>query len=191
MKLKYWILYFFLSLIFTACGLPKNFTNYYLKTDTGLNERIDIEGVYAFPFQCDSSFYTLCMFYHDGLFLSATTDTITNEILSCFERNNSEPVKSYPLWGTYRIEGDTIKTQSIRQEGNGCVIFRNFVIVNKNKIINTADYVESQHTNLAYMKNYPSFFENTCPSSAKFIPLKTRRNPTDCPFMKNQQFYGK
>ena len=71
----------------------------------------------------------------------------------------------------YKIEGNVIKTQVIRSEGNGCVIFRDYQIFPDKSIVNTSDYVEPQHTNLAYMINYPSFHHNECGKKAVFMSL--------------------
>lgn len=181
--------YILLFLLLTACGLPKNFTNYCLEENTGLGERININGIYISPYDCDSSFYTAYTFYSNGLFMSATTDSISEDIMSCFKREGTAITKNYPLWGIYKIVGDTIKTQSIRKEGNGCVIFRDYIITPDGTLINISDYVESEHTNLAYMKYYPSFRNNSCAYVAKFISLEERRDSTDCPFLYKKEFY--
>lgn len=178
--------YFFYILLFSllsACGLPSNFTNYCLVENTNLEERINMDGVYISPFNCDSSLYTVYTFYANGIFLSATTDSVSEDIISCFKKGGTSANKNYPLWGAYRIVGDTIKTQSIRKEGNGCIIFRDYLITPNKNLINISDYVEPEQTNLAYMKNYPSFRNNLCASIAKFISLDERRDSADCPFL--------
>lgn len=171
--------------------MPKNFTNYCLEENTGLREKIDLDGVYITPFQCDSSFYTVFSFYNNGLLLSATTDNISDNIISCFEKDGSPSAQNYPLWGVYRLMGDTIKTQTLRKEGSGCIIFRDYIIIPNKSLINISDYVEYEYTNLAYMKNYPSFHDNACAYAAKFISLEERRDSIDCPFLKKEEFYQK
>ena len=181
----------FLALLFYNCGGPKNFTYRYENKDTELDKLVDIDGYYISPYGCDSIFYSIYMFYPNGLFTIATTSEILPEIIDCFGNGGQSRICKYPLWGTYRIEGDLIKTQAIRQEGNMCVIFRDYKILSDGSIVNISDYVEPKYTNLGYMENYPSFKENPCPQKAEFYKLKTKRDSTECPFLIKKWFWNK
>lgn len=173
--MKYTVLIIFI-LFLSACGVPKNFTMRYSGEDTRLADKIDINGYYVSPHGCDSSFFSLYMFYPDGLFLIATTSEISPELIDCFLQGGKSTVCDYPLWGLYEVVGDTIKTQVLRSEGGGCVIFRDYQInVSTRKIQNISDYVEPSQTNLGYMKNYPSFYNNKCSQIAKFYPMSSKR----------------
>lgn len=167
---------------------PKNFTLLYRNSDTGLAELIDINGYYVSAHACDSSFYSVFMFYPDGLFTIATTTTLSDELIRCFTSSGKNKVCDYPLWGIYSLAQDTIKTQVIRTEGSGVVIFRDYKILPEGQLMNISDYVQPEYTNLAYMKNYPSFTENPCPSVARFYPLESKRDSADCLFFHKKWF---
>lgn len=182
----------FLLLILLGCqSRPKNFTHYYEDINTGLEKRINIEGYYVSEHGCDSLFYSMFMFYSDGLFTIATTSDISSDLINCFENGGHSSVCKYPTWGIYTLEGDLIKTQTIRTEGSAFVIFRDYQILPKGDIINISDYSEYQYTNLAYLKNYPSFTDNPCKKTAKFYPLKSKRDISDCPLLKKKWFRAK
>ncbi|MFV0331032.1 MAG: hypothetical protein ACK5KL_14650 [Dysgonomonas sp.] len=181
----------FLALLFYNCGGPKNFTYRYEDKNTGLDKLIDINGYYVSQHRCDSTFYSMYMFYTNGLFTIATTSEILPELIDCFENGGQSDICKYPLWGTYKVEGDLIKTQVIREEGNKCVIFRDYKILPDGNIVNISDYVQPEYTNLGYMENYPSFKENPCSKKADFYPLKFKRDSTACPFLKKKWFRDK
>lgn len=185
------IIFFFLILVLTSgCGGPKNFTYKYQKEATGLEKLIDINGYYVSPLGCDTSFYSVYMFYPDGLFTIATTSQLLPELIDCFANGGKSNVCKYPLWGTYRIDGDLIKTQTIRMEGDGCTIFRDYRILPDGSIVNVSDYVQPEYTSLGYMENYPSFTRNLCEKAALFYSLPSKRNVTDCPFL-NKKWFNK
>ncbi|WP_163273647.1 hypothetical protein [Dysgonomonas sp. 511] len=156
-----------------------------------MDKLIDINGCYVSQHGCDSAFYSVYMFYANGLFTIATTGNLTPELILCFEQGGKSNICMYPLWGTYRVEGEYIKTQTIRPEGNGCVIFRDYKILPDKKIVNISDYVEPQYTNLGYMGNYPSFTTSACEKAAGFYSLKSKRDSTDCYLLKKKWFIGK
>ena len=189
MKKLFPILFFILVLV--GCQSPKNFTYRYTGENTGLDKLIDINGYYISQHGCDSAFYSMYMFYPDGLFTIATTSKISDELIDCFEKGGKSNICRYPLWGTYRIEGNLIKTQAVRTEGNGCVIFRDYRILPDKKIVNVSDYVQPQYTNLGYMENYPSFTENSCEKVAEFYTLESKRDSTECPLLKKKWFRDK
>lgn len=172
----------------SCASRPKGFTYLHNDTDTGLDTLIDTDGYYTVQRACDSTFHSLFMFYPNGLFTIATTSEMLPELIDCFENGGRSTICKYPLWGTYRIEGDVIKTQVIRTEGNGCVIFRDYKIGSDRSIINISDYVHPENTNLGYMANYPSFTENPCPTAATFHPSTTKRDIKDCPLLKKRWF---
>jgi hypothetical protein len=172
-----------------SCGSrPKNFTCYYNNKETGLDQLIDINGYYVSQYGCDSTFYSMYMFYSNGLFMIATTGQLMPELINCFASGGKSKICRYPLWGTYTIEGDLIKTQTIRQEGNGFVIFRDYRILSDGSIVNVSDYVQPQYINLGYMSNYPSFADNPCEKRATFYPLQTKRDSTECMLLKKKWF---
>ncbi|NDW17298.1 hypothetical protein D0T53_00020 [Dysgonomonas sp. 216] len=171
-----------------ACGAPVNFTAHYNEVPTGLDKRINIEGCYISQFGCDSAFFSVYMFYPDGLFTIATASNFDSELITCFEKGGDSRACKYPLWGTYRLDGDLIRTQTIRTEGNGCVVFRDYRILPDGSIVNVSDYVDPDKTNLGYMQNYPSYKTNECEVVATFRPLQTKRDRTDCPFLKKKWF---
>lgn len=173
-----------------SCGSrPKNFTYFYKNENTGLNRLIDINGYYVSRHGCDSTLYSMYMFYENGLFTIATTSLLQPGLISCFETGGNSKICNYPLWGTYRIEGDLIKTQTIRPEGNWFVIFRDYRILPDGNIVNISDYVQPQYINLGYMANYPSFTSNLCEEKAEFFPMKTKRDSTESFLLKKKWFY--
>ena len=179
-------------IVLWSCGSrPENFTYFYKNENTGLDRLIDLSGYYVSRHGCDSTFYSIYMFYPDGLFTIATTTQLLPELISCFENGGKSKICNYPLWGTYRIEGDLIKTQTIRQEGNGFVIFRDYRILPDGSIVNVSDYVQPHSINLGYMMNYPSFTNNPCEEKAEFYPTKNKRDSTECPLLKKKWFYKK
>ena len=173
----------------SCASRPKNFTYYYKNENTNLEQLIDIKGYYVSRRGCDSAFYSMYMFYSNGLFMIATTSRLLPELVNCFENGGKSKPNNYPLWGTYRIEGNLIKTQTIRREGNGFVIFRDYRILSTGGIVNVSDYVEPQYINLGYMAAYPSFTSNPCEEKAEFYPTETKRDSTECPLLKKKWFY--
>lgn len=177
------------GLVLSSCGTaPKNFTIHYQKINTELDRQIDLEGFYVSEHGCDSTFYSMYMFYPDGLFTIATTSEISEELINCFEKGGKSIICYYPEWGTYRLDGDTIKTQTIRTDGGGCIIFRDYLVTKDSLLINLSDYVEADYTAMAYMKNYPSFGNNACQKPAFFYPLSHKRRSSDCPFIGKKWF---
>ncbi|MDH6355011.1 hypothetical protein M2132_001348 [Dysgonomonas sp. PH5-45] len=175
-------------ILFSACASgPRNFTCLYDGKDTGLENRININGCYVSPMGCDSSFFSVYMFYPDGLFCIATTSYVSEDLIACFAEGGTSSLCRYPIWGTYRLAGDTIKTQAIRTDGGGFVVFRDYRILDGG-IVNISDYVQPRYSNLGYMANYPSFTDNPCPKVARFYPLASRRDATDCPFFRKSWF---
>lgn len=192
MKVIKLLLIYTFFFLFTGCLTgPKNFTILYNKTDTGLSQLIDINGCYISQFGCDSLFYSIFTFYPDGLFRIATASQLNPDLINCFKQAQHPEYCQYPVWGTYKLTGDTIRTQSIRPEGAGCIIFRDYLILPDKQIINLSDYVEPEHTDLGYMKNYPSYTQNNCPANATFIPLESKLNATECPYYHKKWFNTK
>lgn len=177
-----------LVLLAFSCGVPANFTIPYAGTNTGLESLIDLDGYYVSGFACDSGFYSVYMFYSGRLFTIATTSEVSDELIDCFVNGGKKTLCSYPLWGTYCLEKDTIRTQVIRPEGGGCVIFREYAILPDRSLVNVSDYVEPQHTSMAYMANYPSYRSNPCEKKACFFRTESKRDSTDCPFLKKGWF---
>lgn len=178
-----------LFILFIGCSTrPINFTYYYEGRNTGLDRRIDINGYFVSQHGCDSTFYSIYMFYSNGLFCIATTSNVSADLIKCFADGGESNLCRYPSWGTYRIEGDTIKTQSLANIGTGYVIFRDYLIMPDESIVNLSDYVEPQHTNLGYMENYPSLLFNTCPKMAKFYS-SSKRDSSDCPYLCKRWFW--
>ncbi len=182
--------------LFVLCSCitlkPKDFTYYYNKEYSGLDTLIDINGYYLFQRECDSTFHSVLMFYPDGLFTIATGTDLT-EVVRCFQDEDMKSVVcDYPLWGVYKIEGNTIKTQAVRQEGiEMFTIFRDYKILPDEKLVNLNEYVYSENTKIGYLKNYPSFMENKCPVFATFYPLETKRSSSKCPYINKKWFKEK
>lgn len=179
-----------LIILFCCCSSPKNFTYHYNKNYTGLDTLIRTTGYYICQRECDSSFFSMFMFYTDGLFTIATTNEIHPELVECFEKGGTF-LSAYPQWGTYKIVNDTIKTQSIRTEEPYCVFFRDYKILPDGRLINISDYVEPKHTQLGFMKNYPSFYDNSCAVPAMFYPTASKRDSLECPFIYKSWFRQK
>jgi hypothetical protein len=129
------------------------------------------------------------MFYPDGLFTIATTSEILPELVDCFIKGGNSAICKYPLWGTYYIENDTIKTQVIREEGVGiCTIFRDYKITQGKQLININEYINPEYTKIGNMRNYPSFYSNNCPGNIMFYPLSQKRDISECPLLKRKWF---
>lgn len=184
---------FIVLLVIASCITikPTDFSYYYNQTDSGLSAHIDINGYYVTTRECDSSFFSVFMFYPDGLFTIATSSNV-DMVTGCFSSGGKAVICQYPLWGTYRLSGDTIKTQTIVIEGMGTsCIFRDYLIRPDKKIVNISDYAHAEKSKLMYMKNYPSFKINPCKTPAQFYPLSHKRDKKDCPYISKKWFYGK
>lgn len=167
---------------------PKDFTYRYDGKDTEISTLIDIDGYYIAQRECDSTFFSIFTFYPDGLFMIATTSH-PDEIAECFSSDNQSTKCHYPLWGTYKIVGDTIKTQAIMDESAPMTtIFRNYLILSDKSLLNISDYVNPQNTKIGYMKNYPSFIQNPCATKTIFIKTENKRSSSSCPYLKKKWF---
>ena len=173
---------------------PKDFTYQYRKGQTtGLDTLIDIDGYYITQRECNSSFNSIFKFYPDGLFIIATGTDLT-EVVSCFENDatKNKTICQYPSWGVYKVVNNTIKTQTVRQEGIGfCTIFRDYKILKDKTIENISDYVVPENTNIGYMRNYPSFKENNCSKKAIFHHSENTIGTEYCPYLKKKWFSNK
>lgn len=187
---KYLYIIILVSACFSCATAPKNFTYRYTGEQTGLDKLIDIEGYYVSQHGCDTSFYSVYMFYPDGLFTIATTSTISEELIACFMQGGNSRLSRYPTWGIYKIEENIIKTQVIRTDGN-FVIFRDYSITGDGLLLNVSDFVEPRYSNMGYLKNYPSFTNNPCAKPAVFSPLDSKRNVSECPFINKNWFKNK
>lgn len=174
--MKKWIYIIIAVVLGVGCStLPKNYTlnpDSVNETSSENLELIHRPGYYTLQRGCDSTFFSIFRFFPNGEYKVATSSEISNELSDCFREENENTLCKNLLSGRYRIVGDTVKTQAIWPIGNGCVIFRDYLINDKGQLINTADYVEPEYSNLGYMKNYPSFRENPCPIPAQFVPIK-------------------
>jgi|GEM_PF-1339341 len=167
---------------------PKDFTYYYKNEYTGLDTLINTHGYYVTQRACDSTFFAVFMFYNNGLYTVATA-TDWESLAECFEKGGNSNHCQYPLWGTYRIEGNRIKTQCVREEGIGtCVIFRDYEISPEKSLLNLNEYIHPENTNIGNMTNYPSFKENPCLQPARFYPLQSKRDSLECPLLKRNYF---
>lgn len=170
---------------------PTDFTYLYDQLDTGLSARINTDGYYTSARDCDTSFFSVFMFYPDGLFTIATTSNI-DAVTSCFSNGGNSKICQYPSWGTYRIYGDTIKTQTIVIEGMAAsCIFRDYLIGTDKSLTNISDYVNPKRSKLMYMQNYPSFRNSSCPSMSQFFHLPQKRDKSECPYLRKDWFYKK
>lgn len=189
--------FFFILLILfitiTGCSTlkPADFSYIYDKQETGLDSIIDINGYYVSERECDTAFYSVFMFYPDGLYTVATTSDVSM-VADCFSHGGKSRICQYPSWGTYRIKGDTIKTQTIIIEGMGtATIFRDYLILPDKSMMNISDYVQPEKTRLMFMANYPSFHTNSCGKASRFFPLENKRDKSECPYLKSKWFTGK
>lgn len=181
---------FFVTLLTYSCITvkPKDFTYRYDGQSTGISKLIDIDGYYITQRECDSTFFLVFMFYPDGLFMIATTSQ-PDEIIGCFNSDKQSTICRYPLWGTYKIAGDTIKTQTVMDESAPMTtIFRDYLILPDKSLLNISDYVNPQNTKIGYMKNYPSFIQNPCMIKASFIRTENKRNRSSCHYLKKKWF---
>ena len=180
------------AILLASCqSVPKNYSHFYTSQDTGLDSLINIDGYYVMQRECDSTFFSVVMFYPDGLFTIATTSELMPELINCFEQGGTSLICRYPSWGTYIVERDTIRTQTIVTDGHGCIIFRDYRILADKSIVNISDYVDHKATNLGYMNNYPSFRQNNCSRSAIFTPFNAKRYEAECPFINKKWFRQK
>lgn len=185
--------YLFLSLLFviSACSVkkPKDFSYRYNQTiNTGLDQKLNMDGYYALHRECDSAFSSVFMFYPDGLFVIATGTDLA-EVSNCLATNASSTICNYPSWGVYKLVDDTIKTQSVLVLGfTGITIFRDYLVQADGTLVNLSDYVFPENSNVGHMREYPSFTQNRCQKVAVFTPLKTKRDASQCPLMRSKWF---
>lgn len=182
MKKNIGILLAILVLYSCISSKPKDFSFQYGQNYTGLDTLINIKGYYLAQRECDSTFYSIFKFYPDGLF-----SIITLSDTSLIKQNIE--LEKYASWGLYEVHDDTIKTQTIRQEGIGfSTIFRDYKIHLDKTITNISDYVIPKNTNIGYMVNYPSFYRNPCPLNAKFYSSNNIKTSLKCPYLKKAWF---
>lgn len=161
--------YVYLFFLILLCGCATS--NKIAKENTGLDSLIDMDGYYIAQRECDTTFFSVFRFYADGRFAIATTKSKPKELIDCFVSPNDSKICQYISWGTYRLEANSIKTETIRKEGIAkCVIYRDYEIQSDKSLINISDYVIAKNTKIGYMKNYPSFRENACSVKSKFYP---------------------
>lgn len=183
---------FLISIILISCGTskPEGFTYTYLKDgDRGLSNLIDIDGYFITQRECDSTFFSAFMFYKEGVYCSVT-GTDLNNVKDCFTSNEKTVLCRNLSWGLYTVKGDTIKTQTLREEGiTYSIIYRDYLIRNDKSLVNINDYVNPNAKMVGYMLNYPSFHTNMCPQKVEFYRTKkAKRNISFCPYIKKKWF---
>lgn len=168
---------------------PTGFTYRFDGEYTGLDTLIDLKGCYVFKAFCEDypTTRSIFMFYPNGLFVNADTDT-PEELFFCFETNDNPNPCKFRSWGTYQIFGDTIKTQKIQDYGSlGSLLFyEDFKILNKKEIVSIAKYCNSKND-----KGCDGYKENPCFPVAKFHSLESKRDYHDCPWLKKKWFRAK
>lgn len=177
-------------LISCSVNIPKGFTYTYSKgINAGLDSLIDIDGYYLTQRNCDSSFFSTFVFYSDGLFAIATGSEL-NDVNECFFSDDKTILCNNIAWGIYTVNSDTIKTQTIRQEGMAsCIIYRDYLIGKNNTLINISDYVNPKSTKIGYMSNYPSFTNSNCITNSRFFKnRKAKRKASFCPYINKKWF---
>ena len=184
----------FITVFLYSCTIvkPKDFTYLYTKEYTGIDSLIRTDGYYIFQRECDTAFHSAVMLYPDGLFAIAT-GTDLSIIAECFAGyTGNSAICKYPSWGIYKIAGDTIKTQTVRDEGIAmATIFRDYLILPDKSLINISDYIYPENTKIGYMANYPSFHENLCKEKAVFYPLQSKMDFSRCPYINKKWFIQK
>lgn len=185
---NYLLLGIILGTSLIACAShPKGFSYYFDEKNTGLDTLIDINGYYVSKEDCDNSFYSIGMFYSNGIFTLATTSNSSSpNIINCFKTGGKSDYCQYPSWGTYRIVNDTIKTQIYQDNGNWgerYIWFRDFLIKSPTKIILIKKY--------CIISGYNQDYIYTCPQVSDFFPLETKRNWRECPLLKKKWFTNK
>lgn len=170
MRNRLFLIITLLSVLLSACSsLPKNYSNYPLEDNTGLDQLIRIDGCYVFQRACDPEFFSICRFSPDGNYRVASAKTISPELIRCFVSDDQSILCNNILAGRYRLAGDTIRAEAIWPVGNGCVVFRDYLISQDKLLYNLNEYIEPDYSNLGYLRNYPSFFVNDCMKPAEFI----------------------
>lgn len=125
--MKKYLIILGLCIVLFSCGLfkPSGFKYKYTGKYTGLDTLIFIDGYYKSVERqsiYDDKYHSALMFYRDGIVCFSST---TN-LLKSF-RDGIYP----PGWGTYRIYGDTIRSQIIPIEStqNGAPISKSMYII--------------------------------------------------------------
>ena len=140
--------------------IPSNFNLKQVSNNTNL---IDTTICYITQLGCIENLFLITKFSNSGKTYSATTSSIDKDILACFQNPNKNSVLCRNiLEGNYSIKSDTIYTQTIRKDGMGFVIFREFKINNDQNISLISDYIEPKYTQVGFAQNYPSFYSNSC-----------------------------
>lgn len=192
MNLKFIIFCFCISIVIIGCRTtkPSGFTYTYQKgSNSRLSERINTEGYFITQRECDSTFFSAFIFYDDGLYCSVT-GTDLDEAAECLNSNDKTALCGNLAWGLYTIVGDTIKTQTLREEGiTYCTIYRDYIIQANKSIVNISDYVDTEAKHIGYMRNYPSFLNNSCIQKIQFYSKKkAKRNHSLCPYINKKWF---
>ena len=157
-----------LILCFVNCNtMPSNYSLKQVSNDTNL---IDTNICYVTPLGCIDNFFLISKFSSSGKVYSTTTSVVDSTILVCFQDQTSKTTLCKNIIeGNYRISSDTIYTQSIRKDGMGFVIFREYKIHSDQDVSLISDYIEAKHTRVGFASNYPSFYSNDCGQLAQKV----------------------
>ena len=186
---------FLCFLLFNAgcSSQPKGFTyKYNPEKYTGLDTLINIQGYYKVPYGCDEKFYSLVMFYPNGLVTIATDDDTygsPKDIPNCFRFGGTVAVCQYPEWGLYEIKQDTIKTQVIDDLGwvyGKRIVYRNYLILQNKELQSISDYIS---IDMKIEDNGGRYIENPCPKPAEFYSSESKRDTLICPWLKKKWFF--
>lgn len=180
---------FFLAAIIcllSCASHPKGFSYVFDGQQTGLDELINIDGYYVTEEKCDSPFFSISMFYPNGMLTLATVSDIDTDLISCFESGGKSWYCDYPSWGTYRIVNDTIKTQVYQDLGiwgGRFIVFRDFVVKSPTEIILVKMHCVDK--NVGACNRAPEY---ECPKASTFFPLETKRDWRESPLLKKKWF---
>ncbi|MBK5722865.1 hypothetical protein JGH11_18500 [Dysgonomonas sp. Marseille-P4677] len=165
--------------LISCASKPKGFSYRFNGKETGLENLIDINGYYIIN-EKNSMYCSVFMFYENGLFRFAnTSESGVEKVLTSFSSEEKEFYSFIP-WGTYYFDNDTIYTQYIQERGllyGSYILNRNYKILPNKKII------------CIYYSNNENITEiNVDSDTAKFHPLKSKRDWRECPWLKKKWF---
>lgn len=190
MKIKIILINTMIMIAFLSCSSGKYFTNYYTGNYTGLDTLINLQGYYISS-SCDPFYYTMTMFYNNGLAVNSTMsdDDVSDFAINLYKGRLNNKYTQWLVWGSYVIKDDTIKLQtdipnSFLYPSGTFIEYSDFKILPDGKIQLVSNYLlgDSWHYD---WKMYPD-----CNKPSVFFPIETKADSTKCPLLKKKWFWN-
>jgi len=190
MQTKIILINIVIMIAFLSCSSGKYFTNYYTGNYTGLDTLINLQGYYISS-SCDPFYYTMTMFYNNGLAIHSTIpdNDVSDFFINVYEGKLKNEY-SRLWWGSYVIKNDTIKLQtdvpeSFLYPSGTFILYSDFKIFPDGKIQLVSNYLlgDSWHYD-------QKVYSADCNKPSVFFPIETKADSKKCPLLKKKWFWN-